>query len=72
MKPAEPVREIDTGLHIGKTNKRGITTRGVFDGGDQERELEKKYRVPREPGQWQPAQPVKPKVPASHQPWPIP
>jgi hypothetical protein len=51
--PAEPVREIienignvrlDTGLHIGKTNKRGITTRGFFDGGDQERELEKKYR----------------------------
>tara|TARA_R110002124_G_scaffold126756_1_gene286407 strand:+ start:373 stop:4335 length:3963 start_codon:yes stop_codon:yes gene_type:complete len=51
--PAEPVREIienignarlDTGLHIGKTNKRGVTTRGVFDGGDQERELEKNYR----------------------------
>lgn len=51
--PAEPVREIienignarlDTGLHIGKTNKRGVTTRGVFDGGDQERELENKYR----------------------------
>ncbi|UKA55460.1 helix-turn-helix domain-containing protein [Arthrobacter sp. FW305-BF8] len=51
--PAEPVREIienignarlDTGLHIGKINQRGVTTRGVFDGGDQERELEKKYR----------------------------
>ncbi|WP_248763906.1 helix-turn-helix domain-containing protein [Pseudarthrobacter sp. SSS035] len=51
--PAEPVREIienignarlDAGLHIGKTNKRGITTRGVFAGGDQEREIEKKYR----------------------------
>lgn len=51
--PAEPVREIienignarlDTGLHIGKTNKRGVTSRGVFDGGDQERELEKTYR----------------------------
>lgn len=51
--PAEPVREIienignarlDTGLHIGKVNKRGITTRGIFDGGDQERELEKEYR----------------------------
>ncbi|MCU6480461.1 helix-turn-helix domain-containing protein [Arthrobacter sp. A2-55] len=51
--PAEPVREIienignarlDTGLHIGKSSKRGFTTRGVFDGGDQERELEKKYR----------------------------
>ena len=51
--PAERVREIienignlrlDTGQHIGKTNKRGITTRGVFDGGDRERDLEKKYR----------------------------
>jgi excisionase family DNA binding protein len=51
--PAEPVREIienignarlDTGLHIGKTNKRGVTSRGIFDGGDQERELEKEYR----------------------------
>ncbi|MFJ2620154.1 helix-turn-helix domain-containing protein [Glutamicibacter sp. NPDC087344] len=50
--PAEPVREIienvgnariDTGLHIGKTNQRGITTRGMFDGGDQERALEKEY-----------------------------
>lgn len=51
--PAEPVREIienignthvDTGLHLGKTNQREVTTRGVFDGGDQERELEKEYR----------------------------
>lgn len=51
--PAEPVREIienignthiDTGLHIGKTNQRGVTSRGMFDGGDQERELEKEYR----------------------------
>lgn len=51
--PAEPVREIienvgnpriDTGLHIGKTNQRGVTTRGVFDGGDQERALENEYR----------------------------
>jgi hypothetical protein len=51
--PAEPVREIienignarlDTGLHIGEVNKRGVTSRGIFDGGDQERELEKKYR----------------------------
>jgi hypothetical protein len=51
--PAEAVREIvenignthlDTGLHIGKTNQRGFTTRGVFDGGTQERELEKEYR----------------------------
>lgn len=51
--PAEPVREIienignarlDTGLHTGEINKRGVTSRGIFDGGDQERELEKKYR----------------------------
>ncbi|MBB6403413.1 helix-turn-helix domain-containing protein [Arthrobacter sp. AZCC_0090] len=51
--PAEAVREIienvgnsrlDTGLHIGKVNKRGVTSRGVFDGGVQERELEKHYR----------------------------
>lgn len=51
--PAEAVREIienignarlDTGLHIGKVNKRGVTSRGVFDGGNQERELEKHYR----------------------------
>lgn len=51
--PAEAVREIienvrnariDTGLHIGKTNQRGATSRGVFDGGDQERVLEQQYR----------------------------
>lgn len=52
--PAEAVREIienvgnariDTGLHNGKTNQRGVTSRGIFDGGDQERELEKEYRA---------------------------
>lgn len=51
--PAEPVRElvenignarIDTGLHIGRVNQRGVTSRGVFDGGDQERLLETEYR----------------------------
>jgi hypothetical protein len=51
--PVEEVRElvesignarIDTGLHIGKANRRGVTTRGVFDGGDQERALEQTYR----------------------------
>lgn len=35
---------IDTGLHIGLRNRRGVTTRGVFDGGDQERALEARYR----------------------------
>lgn len=51
--PAEAVREIienvgnariDTGLHIGKTNQRGVTSRGVFDGGAQERVLEQHHR----------------------------
>jgi hypothetical protein len=51
--PVEEVRElvegignarIDTGLHIGKTNKRGVTTRDVYDGGDEERDLEQYYR----------------------------
>lgn len=51
--PAEEVRDIvenlvntriDTGLHIGRTNQRGVTSRGVFDGGDQERALEQEYR----------------------------
>lgn len=52
--PVEEVRElvesignarIDTGLHIGKTNKRGVTSRDVYDGGEQERELEQHYRA---------------------------
>ncbi|MFC8797279.1 helix-turn-helix domain-containing protein [Promicromonospora sp. NPDC057138] len=51
--PAEEVRDIienlvntriETGLHIGRTNQRGVTSRGMFDGGDQERTLEQEYR----------------------------
>jgi excisionase family DNA binding protein len=51
--PAEEVREIidnignariDAGVHIGKRSQRGITSRGVYDGGDQERVLEQQYR----------------------------
>ncbi|WP_267422387.1 MULTISPECIES: helix-turn-helix domain-containing protein [unclassified Curtobacterium] len=51
--PAEPVRDlieslvsirIETGLHVGRTNQRGFTSRAVYDGGDQERELERNYR----------------------------
>ncbi|MEX1140795.1 MAG: helix-turn-helix domain-containing protein [Thermoleophilaceae bacterium] len=51
--PAEPVRylvetigsaNIETGLHLGVVNRRGITTRGVYDGGAQERELANRYR----------------------------
>ncbi|MDQ3183851.1 MAG: helix-turn-helix domain-containing protein [Actinomycetota bacterium] len=52
--PAEPVRElietlgspsIETGLHVGVINARGITSRGVYDGGEQERELASQYRA---------------------------
>ncbi len=50
--PAEAVRDLvetigsvrlDTGLHVGRVNRRGFTSRGIFDGGDQERELESQY-----------------------------
>jgi len=51
--PAEPVREIvetlgseaiEAGLFTGAFNNRGVTARGVFDGGKQERALAKRYR----------------------------
>lgn len=51
--PAEPVRDLveeleskafDVGLSTGKRNSRGITSRGVYDGGDQERALAATYR----------------------------
>jgi len=51
--PAEAVRDIidglvnqriETGLHIGLVNRRGVTSRGMFEGGDQERDLESQYR----------------------------
>lgn len=51
--PAEEVRDIienllnarvEVGLQIGRTNQRGFTSRGVYDGGDQERALENDYR----------------------------
>lgn len=51
--PAEEVRDvienllnarIEAGLQIGRTNQRGVTSRGVYDGGDQERALENDYR----------------------------
>ncbi|SEN81469.1 helix-turn-helix domain-containing protein [Cryobacterium luteum] len=50
--PAETVRElienignarIDAGLAMGRTGRRGVTSRGVFDGGEQERVLETEY-----------------------------
>lgn len=51
--PAEPVREvieavgstsIESGLHVGVFNSRGVTTRGPYDGGQQERDLALRYR----------------------------
>ena len=51
--PAEPVRDIieeigstgiETGMHVGVVNSRGVTSRGVYDGGRQERELASRYR----------------------------
>ncbi|TWB93196.1 Xre family transcriptional regulator [Bradyrhizobium macuxiense] len=51
--PAVPVREVieairsrdlETGVMIGKSNRRGVTSRAYGDGGDQERQLAKQYR----------------------------
>lgn len=50
--PAEPVRdliesigsrEMELGFTVGVANDRGITSRGVFDGGQQERALASRY-----------------------------
>jgi transposase-like protein len=50
--PAEPVRELiedigsthlELGLHVGRINGRGVTSRGVYDGGGQERALAARY-----------------------------
>jgi hypothetical protein len=37
--------EILRGFHTGVINQRGVTTRGLRDGGEQERELVQKYRA---------------------------
>lgn len=51
--PAEPVRDLiesigsthlETGIHVGRVNDRGVTSRGVYDGGQQERALATQYR----------------------------
>ncbi len=51
--PAEAVREIveatgsqalESGIHTGVVNNDGVTTRGVFDGGDLERNKAARYR----------------------------
>ena len=52
--PCEPVRDlldsigsphIGEGFTIGKFNLRGVTSRGAFDGGEQERSLADGYRA---------------------------
>jgi transcriptional regulator, XRE family len=52
--PAEEVRDIieslecpdiEGGIRIGRLNQRGVTTRGIYTGGNQERELAQKYRT---------------------------
>lgn len=51
--PPEPIRgmierigsqELENGVLIGRLNSRGVTSRGVYDGGQQERDLAAKYR----------------------------
>lgn len=51
--PAEPVRDIletigstsiETGVHVGAVSDRGVTSRGVFEGGQQERAFAARYR----------------------------
>lgn len=51
--PAEPVRdmierigsqELENGFLIGRLNSRGVTSRGVYDGGQQERDRAARYR----------------------------
>ena len=52
--PAEEVRDIieslecpdiEGGIRIGRLNQRGVTTREIYTGGNQERELAQKYRA---------------------------
>lgn len=51
--PPEPVRdlieligsqELENGVILGRFNSRGVTTRGAYEGGEQERDLAKQYR----------------------------
>ena len=37
-------RDLETGVVVGKSNRRGVTTRAMGAGGDQERTLAKQYR----------------------------
>ena len=52
--PAEEVRDIieslecpdiEEGILLGRLNQRGVTTRGIYTGGIQERELAQKYHT---------------------------
>lgn len=51
--PSEPVRQVlearvnptlEQGLYLARVNQRGVTTRGVHDGGQQERDLAEQYQ----------------------------
>jgi hypothetical protein len=51
--PSEPVRdllemigsrELENGIALGKLNSRGFTSRGIYEGGHQERQLAQQYR----------------------------
>ncbi|WP_250454484.1 helix-turn-helix transcriptional regulator [Caballeronia sp. ATUFL_M2_KS44] len=37
-------KELENGIVLGVVNRLGVTTRGIYDGGEQERALEAKYR----------------------------
>jgi hypothetical protein len=43
------MEEMRRGFHIGTRNKRGVTSRGMLDGGEQERALASQYRRLAEP-----------------------
>jgi len=61
--PCEPLRdlleaigsrELENGVVLGRMNARGVTSRGVYEGGTQERELAKQYRdgIPSTRAKW--------------------
>jgi hypothetical protein len=41
---ASPPGSLDDGLSMGRYNLRGVTTRGVYEGGEQEHVLARRYR----------------------------
>jgi hypothetical protein len=38
-------QHIETGIEVEVSNSRGFTSRGVFEGGDQERQLSQQYQA---------------------------